>query len=52
MINVQVIIHNLNFLVLGFGHRITACPKLEAVQNKKAKEAGNRKYMADNTADY
>ena len=52
MINVQVIIHNLNFLVLGFGHRITACPKLEAVQNKKAKEAGNREYLADNAADY
>ena len=50
-INVQVITHNSNFLFLAFGLRITACPKLEAVQNKKAKEAGNREYLADNAAD-
>jgi len=36
----------------GLGHRITACPKLEAVQNKKAKEVGNREYLASNAADY
>ena len=36
----------------GLGHRITACPKLEAVQNKKAKEVGNREYLASNAGDY
>jgi len=36
----------------GLGHRITACPKLEAVQNKKAKEIGGREFMANNSADY
>lgn len=36
----------------GLGHRITACPKLEAVQHKKAGEVGKRDYMANNTADY
>jgi len=36
----------------GLGHRITACPKLEAVQNKKAGEVGKRDYLASNAADY
>jgi len=36
----------------GLGHRITACPKLESVQNKKAGEVGKRDYLADNAADY
>ena len=36
----------------GLGHRITACPKLESVQNKKAKEIGGREFMANNSADY
>merc|ERR1719154_653718 len=35
----------------GLGHRITACPKLEAVQNKKAREVGKRDYLASNAAD-
>ena len=36
----------------GLGHRITACPKLEAVQNKKAKEVGNREFLDRNAGDY
>jgi len=36
----------------GLGHRITACPKLEAVQNKKAGEVGKKDYLASNAADY
>lgn len=36
----------------GLGHRITACPKLEAVQQKKAGEVGKKDYLADNAADY
>lgn len=36
----------------GLGHRITACPKLEAVQNKKAGEVGKKDYLANNAADY
>jgi len=36
----------------GLGHRITACPKLEAVQNKKAGEVGKKDYLASTAADY
>ena len=36
----------------GLGHRITNCPKLESVQNKKAADVGRRDYLASNTADY
>ena len=36
----------------GLGHRITACPKLESVQNKKAGAVGKRDYMASGWADY
>ncbi len=36
----------------GLGHRITACPKLEAVQHKKAGEVGKKDYLASNAADY
>ncbi|XP_023336483.1 ATP-dependent RNA helicase abstrakt-like [Eurytemora carolleeae] len=36
----------------GLGHRITACPKLENVQNKKAGEVGKKDYLASNAADY
>jgi len=36
----------------GLGHRITACPKLEAAQQKKAGEVGKKDYLADNAADY
>merc|ERR1719266_467695 len=36
----------------GLGHRITACPKLESVNNKKAGEVGKRDYLAGAMADY
>jgi len=36
----------------GLGHRITDCPKLEAVQSKQASSIGRRDYLANNTADY
>lgn len=36
----------------GLGHRITNCPKLEAVQNKAASNIGRRDYLASNAADY
>lgn len=36
----------------GLGHRITDCPKLEAVQNKQASNIGRRDYLASNAADY
>ncbi|XP_012522153.1 ATP-dependent RNA helicase abstrakt [Monomorium pharaonis] len=36
----------------GLGHRITECPKLEAVQNKQASNIGRRDYLASNAADY
>lgn len=36
----------------GLGHRITACPKLESVQNKKAGEVGKRDYLSNTAADY
>lgn len=36
----------------GLGHRITDCPKLEAVQNKQASNIGRRDYLAQSAADY
>uniref|UniRef100_A0A8D9FGS3 ATP-dependent RNA helicase abstrakt n=1 Tax=Cacopsylla melanoneura TaxID=428564 RepID=A0A8D9FGS3_9HEMI len=36
----------------GLGHRITACPKLEAVQTKAASNIGRRDYLNSNQADY
>ncbi|XP_071036543.1 ATP-dependent RNA helicase abstrakt [Parasteatoda tepidariorum] len=36
----------------GLGHRITDCPKLEAVQNKQASNIGRRDYLANNSADW
>jgi len=36
----------------GLGHRITDCPKLEAIQNKTASNIGRRDYLADTTTDY
>lgn len=36
----------------GLGHRITDCPKLEAVQTKQASNIGRKDYLANNAADY
>lgn len=36
----------------GLGHRITACPKLEAVQTKAASSIGRRDYLNSTQADY
>lgn len=36
----------------GLGHRITECPKLEAVQSKQASNIGRRDYISNTTADY
>ncbi|KAF6204591.1 hypothetical protein GE061_018751 [Apolygus lucorum] len=36
----------------GLGHRITNCPKLEAIQSKQASNIGRRDYLANNAADY
>lgn len=36
----------------GLGHRITDCPKLEAVQNKQASNIGRRDYLSNTAADY
>lgn len=36
----------------GLGHRITDCPKLEAIQTKQASNIGRRDYLADSAADY
>ena len=36
----------------GLGHRITACPRLEALQNKQAAGIGRKDYLANNAADY
>lgn len=36
----------------GLGHRITACPKLEAVNHKKNAKIGQRDYLANTSADY
>ncbi len=34
----------------GLGHRITACPKLEAVTTKKTASIGRRDYLANSSA--
>ncbi|XP_002160326.1 probable ATP-dependent RNA helicase DDX41 isoform X1 [Hydra vulgaris] len=36
----------------GLGHRITECPKLEAMQTKQAVNIGKNGYLASNAADY
>ncbi|CAL4067252.1 unnamed protein product, partial [Meganyctiphanes norvegica] len=36
----------------GLGHRITTCPRLEAMQNKQAAGIGRKDYLAANAADY
>lgn len=36
----------------GLGHRITGCPKLEAIQTKQASNIGRRDYLANTTVDY
>ncbi|CAK9298438.1 unnamed protein product [Gordionus sp. m RMFG-2023] len=36
----------------GLGHRITDCPKLEAMQTKQASNIGRKDYLAHGGADY
>ncbi|KAF7490569.1 ATP-dependent RNA helicase abstrakt [Sarcoptes scabiei] len=36
----------------GLGHRITNCPKLEAIQNKQASSVGRKDYLASGAADW
>lgn len=36
----------------GLGHRITECPKLEALQNKKVSDIGRKDYLANSSADW
>eukprot|EP00111_Clytia_hemisphaerica_P018377 TCONS_00054335-protein len=36
----------------GLGHRITDCPKLQAVQNKQVGSIGKADFLASNSADY
>lgn len=36
----------------GLGHRITECPKLEAVSNKEARQIGRKDYLASGGADW
>uniref|UniRef100_T1IMH1 RNA helicase n=1 Tax=Strigamia maritima TaxID=126957 RepID=T1IMH1_STRMM len=36
----------------GLGHRITECPKLDAVQSKQAQTIGRKDYLASNSADW
>ena len=36
----------------GLGHRITECPKLEAVQQKQAGNIGRKDYLASSAADW
>ncbi|CAG0879452.1 unnamed protein product [Cyprideis torosa] len=36
----------------GLGHRITDCPKLEAMKQKEASNIGRKDYMASNMTDY
>lgn len=36
----------------GLGHRITVCPRLEAMQNKQAAGIGRKDYLANSAADY
>ncbi len=36
----------------GLGHRITECPKLEAMQSKQASTIGRKDYLASGAADW
>ncbi|XP_063707374.1 ATP-dependent RNA helicase abstrakt [Culicoides brevitarsis] len=36
----------------GLGHRITDCPKLEAIQSKQASNIGRKDYLSNTAADY
>lgn len=36
----------------GLGHRITECPKLEAIQSKQAQNIGRKDYLSNTAADY
>lgn len=36
----------------GLGHRITNCPKLEAINHKKNADIGRKDYLASNADDY
>ncbi|XP_003739731.1 probable ATP-dependent RNA helicase DDX41 [Galendromus occidentalis] len=36
----------------GLGHRITDCPKLEAIQNKQASAVGRKDFLASNAKDW
>lgn len=36
----------------GLGHRITDCPRLEAMQSKQAQNIGRKDYLASNAADW
>ena len=36
----------------GLGHRITECPRLEAMQNKQNSAIGRKDYLADSAADW
>ena len=36
----------------GLGHRITNCPKLEAINHKKNADIGRKDYLASNAEDY
>ncbi|XP_022086635.1 probable ATP-dependent RNA helicase DDX41 [Acanthaster planci] len=36
----------------GLGHRITECPKLEAMQTKQASTIGRKDYLANSAADW
>lgn len=36
----------------GLGHRITDCPKLEAIQSKQAQNIGRKDYLSNTAADY
>ena len=36
----------------GLGHRITECPKLEAIQQKQAGSIGKKDYLAESAQDW
>ena len=36
----------------GLGHRITECPKLDAIQSKQASNIGRKDYLSNTAADY
>jgi ATP-dependent RNA helicase DDX41 len=36
----------------GLGHRITDCPKLDAIQSKAALNIGRKDYLAHGAADW